>query len=114
MTNSYGEEQQVLDPHRVEEQHRAREETENRLRSRGIKLYPRDGDEEAEDLLDAIERFEVAVESHGGDLLVDRIGSFEPGNPQFVPPIRGPEESIGEYRLRVEAAIDRLRRRPRP
>lgn len=79
MTDSYEEEQRVLDPHRLEEQHRAREETEDRLRSRGIKVYPR-----------------------------DRIGSSEPG----VPPTRGPEESASDYRLRVEAAIDRLRRRP--
>lgn len=114
MTDGYEEEQRALDPHRREEQFRAREETEERLRSRGIKLYSRDGDEEAEDLLDAIERFEVVVESHGGDLLVDRIGSSEPTSPEFVPPIRDLEESIGEYRLRVEAAIDRLRHRPRP
>jgi len=112
VTDSYEEEQRLLDPHRIEEQHGAREETEDRLRGRGIKLYPRDGDEEAEDLLDAMARFETAVESHGGDLLVNRIGSSEPEDPEFVPPIRGPEEGIGDYRLRVEAAIDQLRHRP--
>jgi hypothetical protein len=113
MTESYEEEQRILDPHRREEQNRAREEIEDQLRSRGIKLHARDGDEEAEDLLDAIERFEEVVESHGGDLMVDRIGSSEPSNPAFVPPIRDPEESVVEYRMRVEAAIDRLRRRGR-
>lgn len=113
MTDSYEEEQRVLDPHRREEQLRAREEMEDRLRSRGIPLHARDGDEEAEDLLDAIERFEVVVESRGGDLLMDRIGSSEPTNPAFVPPIRDPEESIDDYRLRIEAATDQLRLRPR-
>jgi hypothetical protein len=97
VTDSYEEEQRILDPHRGEEQRRAREETEDRLRSRGIKLYSMDGDEDAEDLLDAIERFETAVEA----------------NPAFVLPIRDPEESIGDYRLRVEAAIDQLRHRHR-
>jgi hypothetical protein len=111
--DGYEEEQRILDPHRGEEQLRAREETEDRLRSRGITLYSRDGDEEAEDLLDAMERFEVAVESHGGDLLMDRIGSSKPTNPAFVPPIRDPDESIGDYRLRIEAATDQLRHRPR-
>jgi hypothetical protein len=113
MTDSYEEEQRIRDPHRLEEQLRAREETEDRLRSRGITLHGRDGDEEAEDLLDAVERFETAVESHGGDLMVDWIGSSQPEDPEFLPPIRGPEETIGDYRLRVEAAIDRLRHRHR-
>jgi hypothetical protein len=113
VTDSFEERQRVLDPHRLEEQRHAREETEDRLRDRGIAVYSRDGDEEVADLLDAIERFETIVESHGGDLLVNRIDSSEPQDPAFVLPIRGPEESIAEYRLRVEAAIDRLRRRRR-
>jgi hypothetical protein len=112
MTDGYEEEQRVIDPHRLEEQLRAREETEDRLRSRGIKLHPWDGDEDAEDLLDAIELFEVVVEKRGGDLLVDHLGSSEPTNPAFVPPTRDPEETIGDYRLRVEAATDQLRHRP--
>jgi hypothetical protein len=113
VTDSYEEEQRALDPHRREEQLRAREEMEDRLRDRGIHLHALDGDEEIEDLLDAIERFEVVVESRGGDLLMDRIGSSQPTNPAFVPPIRGPEESIADYRPRIEAATDQLRLRPR-
>jgi hypothetical protein len=111
VTDSFEERQRALDPHRREEQHRAREETEDRLRERGIPVYPRDGDEEAGDLLDAIERFEAVVESHGGDLLVNRIGSSEPEDPAYVPPLRDPEENITDYRSRVEAATDRLRHR---
>jgi hypothetical protein len=114
MSNDYEEEQRILDPHRREEQLRAREETEDRLRSRGITLHARDSDEAAEDLLDAVERFETAVEAHGGDLMVDWIGSSQPEDPDFVPPIRGPDESVVDYRMRVEAAIDRLRHRRRP
>jgi hypothetical protein len=113
MIDNYEEEQRILDPHRREEQLRAREETEDRLRGRGITLHPRDGDEELEDLLDAIERFETAVETHGGDLLVDSIGSSEPEDPDFVPPIRAADESIVDYRMRIEGAIDRLRQRRR-
>jgi len=113
VTDGFEERQQALDPHRREEQHRAREETEDRLRERGIPVYPRDGDEELGDLLDAIERFEAVVESHGGDLLVNRIGSSEPEDPAYVPPLRDPEENITDYRSRVEAATDRLRHRRR-
>jgi hypothetical protein len=114
MTDSYEEQQRALDPHRLEEQRRAREESEDRLRDRGIHVHPRDGDEELGDLLDTIERFEAAVESGGGDLLVDRIGSSEPDDPAFVLPIRDLEESVADYRLRVEAATDRLRHRHHP
>jgi hypothetical protein len=114
MTDSYEDQQRALDPHRREEQRRAREEAEDRLRDRGIHVHPRDRDEELGDLLDTIERFEAAVESQGGDLLVDRIGSSEPDDPAFVLPIRDLEESVSDYRLRVEAAIDRLRHRHHP
>ena len=48
---------------------------------------PGDTDEEVADLLDAIERFEAAVEAKGGDLFVNRIGASEPENPAFVPPL---------------------------
>lgn len=113
MPDSFEEQQRVLDPHRLEEQRRAREETEDRLRDRGIEVYARDSDEDIGDLLDAVERFEAVVESRGGDLLVDRIGSSEPDDASLVPPTRGPEESVTEYRLRVTAAADRLRHRPK-
>ena len=111
MADNYEEQQRALDPHRPEEQRRAREEAEDRLRDRGIEVHQRDRDEEVADLLDSVERFEVVVESHGGDLLVDRIGSSEPDDPAFVLPVRDLEESVTDYRLRVEAATDRLRHR---
>ena len=111
MADNYEEQQRALDPHRLEEQHRAREEAEDRLRDRGIQIHARDRDEEVADLLDSVERFEVVVESHGGDLLVDRIGSSEPDDSAFVLPIRDLDESVTDYRLRVEAATDRLRHR---
>jgi hypothetical protein len=111
MTDNYEDQQRALDPHRREEQRRAREEAEDRLRDRGIEVHARDRDEDVADLLDSVERFEVVVESHGGDLLVDRIGSSEPDDPAFVLPVRALGESVTDYRWRVEAATDRLRRR---
>jgi hypothetical protein len=109
MAESYEQEQRDLNPNRVEEERRARHEAEFRLRERGIEVTPEDRDEEVADLLDAVERFEAAVESKGGDLFVDRIGSSEPANPAFVPPVRGRGERAGDYLRRLEQAIRRLR-----
>jgi hypothetical protein len=110
MADTYEKEQRELDPHRAEEQRLARQESEARLRARGIVVVPEDEDEEVADLLEAIERFEAAVEARGGDLFVNRIGSSEPEAPEFVPPIRQEGESVGDYRIRIMRATDRLRR----
>jgi hypothetical protein len=111
MSAPYEREQQDLNPNRIEEERHARQEAEYRLSERGIRVEPTDSDEEVADLLDAIERFETAVESEGGDLFVNRIGSSEPENPAFVPPQRREGESAADYRRRIEAAAGALRRR---
>jgi hypothetical protein len=108
---SYEEQERLLDPHRAEEQQRARREAIDRLADRGIPSYSQDEDEELADLLDAVERFEEAVESRGGDLMVNRLGSNEPEDPAFVPPARAAGEPVAAYRLRVEESIDQLRHR---
>ncbi len=107
----YEEQERLLDPHRAEEQQRARLEAVDRLADRGIPTHPQDGDEEIADLLDAVERFEEVVEARGGDLMVNRIGSSEPEDPAFVPPVRDAGESAAAYRVRIEAATDRVRHR---
>jgi hypothetical protein len=111
MTAPYEREQRDLNPNRLEEERHARQEAEFRLSERGINVEPADGDEEVADLLDAIERFEAAVESKGGDLFVNRIGSSEPEDPAFVPPQRSDGESATDYRRRIEGATESLRRR---
>ena len=111
MTAPYEREQQDLNPNRVEEERHARQEAEYRLSERGIRVEPSDSDEEVADLLEAIERFEAGVEAKGGDLFVNRIGSSEPEDPAFVPPQRREGEAAADYRRRIEAAADGLRRR---
>jgi hypothetical protein len=111
MSAPYEREQQDLNPNRVEEERHARQEAEYRLSERGITAEAADSDEEVADLLDTVERFEVAVESKGGDLFVNRIGSSEPEDPAFVPPQRRQDESATDYRRRIEAAAKTLRRR---
>jgi hypothetical protein len=111
MTSPSEQEQRDLNPNRVEEERHARQEAEYRLRERGIEVRPGDGDEEVADLLEAVERFEAAVEAKGGDLFVNRIGSSQPEDPGFVPPARNPDESATAYGRRVEAAAGNLRGR---
>ncbi|MGQ0642024.1 MAG: hypothetical protein ACT4P6_14835 [Gemmatimonadaceae bacterium] len=113
MSESFEEHERTLEPHRVEEQRNARQEAEDRLRDRNIPIYATDSDDEVADFLDAIERFESAVEALGGDLMVNRIGASEPQDPDFVPPVRGRDERAEEYRARILAATSELRRRHR-
>lgn len=103
------QEQRDLNPNRDEDERHARQEAEYRLRERGIEVRGEDSDEEVADLLDAVERFETAVEAQGGDLFVDRIGSSEPENPAFVPPERRAGEPAADYIVRVETASNHLR-----
>lgn len=100
--------QQILDPHRQEEQQRAREESEARLASRGIEVRPDDSYDDIADLQDTVERFEAEVQRQGGDLMVNHLGSSQPEDPAFVPPAREAGESIGSYLRRMEGAIEVL------
>jgi hypothetical protein len=108
MPKPYEQHQRDLNPDRPEQEQRARQEAEDRLRERGIEIISADSDEDVADLLDAIERFETAVEAKGGDLFVDRLGSSEPAHPEFVPPARQRGESAVDYRDRIEVALGKL------
>ena len=57
---------------RDEERARAAAEVATRLRQRGIALTGAERPDERVDLLSAVERFEVVVEAHGGDLMAGR------------------------------------------
>ena len=61
-----------------EERRSATTEVTARLRSRGITITGADRPEDVVDLLSAVERFEAAVEAHGGDLMVDDLKSSRP------------------------------------
>ncbi len=91
---------------------RAMEHTREHLESLFIRL---DGRETADELVaieEAVERFEVAVESAGGDLMVDEgpeRDSIQPDDPHFVLPHRDSGESVASYLERLAAATDRAR-----
>ena len=101
----------LLNPHREEDIEKATAASTERLRMRNVQV---DGDETPEEivaLLEAVERFELAVQSHGGDLMVDeppRGHPAEPDDPLFVIPARNAGEGAAAYVERIDAATVRI------
>ncbi|HEX5386949.1 MAG TPA: hypothetical protein VFW66_09640 [Gemmatimonadales bacterium] len=102
--------QRDLNPHRVEEQRRAREHAAAMLEQREVRVLPSDSSEDLADLLDAVDRFTAAVEAKGGDTMVNTPDSSDPKTPAYVLPIRGAGESVQAYRHRVVEGTERLLR----
>lgn len=111
--DKYEELERSLDPHRDEERAAAAAEVAARLRQRGISVTERENSEDLVNLLSAVERFEAAVEAHGGDLMVDDLRSVKPDDPHFVLPRRTPAEAIRAYVGRIDEATAQLQRHPR-
>lgn len=111
--DTYEEHQNDLDPHRAEERTAAAAEVGARLRARGIAVTGAERTEDLVDLLSAVERFEAAVEAHGGDLMVDDLKSVQPDDRHFVVPRRTSDETIRAYIGRIEEARLQLRHHPR-
>jgi hypothetical protein len=97
-----------LNPHRVEEQSRAREHAAEVLANRGVLLLGNESDDELADLWSAVERFESTVEARGGDTMTNAPDSAEPDNPAFVLPERKARESAADYTRRVLQAASEL------
>ena len=102
-----------MDREEEREEHAAAAEVTSRLRSRGITVTGGENPEDLVDLLSAVERFEAAVEAHGGDLMVDDLKSSRPDDSHFVVPRRAPREAARAYLGRIDAATAALGRHPR-
>src|SRR5207237_8628434 len=98
----YEDLERSLDPHRAEEQDAAVAEVAGRLRQRGIAVTGAEDSDDLANLLEAVERFELAVEAHGGDLMVDDLCSSRPDDLQYVVPRRLPGEWIRAVIVRIE------------
>jgi len=96
-----------------EERASAVAEVAARLRSRGITVTGAENPEDVVNLLSAVERFEGAVEAHGGDLMVDDLKSTQPDDRHFVVPRRARGETVRAYIVRIDEAAAELRRHPR-
>lgn len=107
-----GSDDALLNPHRAEEQDAARAAGAARLQGVGVRLTGMESSDEIADLLDAVDTFEQAVESRGGDLMVDEAPPGRvavPDDPAFVLPIRGHGESVPSYIRRVIESAGRIR-----
>jgi len=96
-----------------EERQNARDELANRLDRRGVRLSGRETGEELVMVLEAVERFESAVQDRGGDLMVDEpIGSGSPLSPdhaEFVLPKRKEGETVVDFVERIVYATARAK-----
>jgi hypothetical protein len=99
-----------LNPHRDEEQVRAREHNLDVLGQRGVLLFGDETDGQLADLWSAVDRFESVVESRGGDTFTNAPDSSEPDNPRFVLPERKARESVAGYVRRINEAAEELTR----
>src|SRR5437879_13329478 len=84
----YEDLERSLDSHRAEEQDAAAAEVADRLRQRGIAVTGGEDSDDLANLLDAVERFEHAVEANGGDLMVDELRSSRPDEADSRVPTR--------------------------
>src|SRR6266446_7072366 len=98
---------------RTGDQERAAAEVADRLRRRGIAVTGAERSDDLADLLSAVERFEAAVEAHGGDLMVDDLKSPQPDDRHFVLPRRAHAEPVRTYIGRIDEATAQLHRHPR-
>lgn len=102
------EQQQALYPHRAEERQRNADEIALRLRDRLIDVDGNEDPGELATLMEAVERFEAAVELRGGDLMVDSPRSSRPETPGFVLPSRNDDESLRAYAQRIREEADTI------
>ena len=94
---------------------RVSQEVANRLTGVGVMLTGEETPHELVQIQEAVERFELAVESRGGDLMVDEGPdgkTSEPDNPNFVLPKRAEDEPVDHYLERLVFATDEIRRQP--
>lgn len=98
-----------------EDVQRVSQEVVNRLEGLGVWLSGAEKPEDLARILETVERFEVAVESRGGDLMVDEGPegqTTEPDDVHFALPHRRADESVDRYLDRVERARADVLRHP--
>jgi hypothetical protein len=92
---------------------RVTQEMAGRLLARGIEVYDSDSPDDVVRMIEALEAFESAVESHGGDLMMDEPPTNhhgEPDDPHFLLPRRPADESATAYTQRLSAATTAARK----
>ena len=95
---------------------RVAQEMAGRLRALGVDVYDTDSPEDVFRLTEGVEAFERAVESRGGDLMVDEPpahgATAEPDDRDFLLPRRAADESVSVYLRRLKQAKAAVRQHP--
>jgi hypothetical protein len=94
---------------------RVSQEVVNRLEGLGVWLSGAERPEDLVRILETVERFEVAVQTRGGDLMVvegPEGRTTEPDDAHFALPHRRADESVERYLDRVEHARAEILRQP--
>jgi hypothetical protein len=102
---------------RLGELDRVSDEVRGRLAALGIELDGRESPEELVQIANAVELFEKAVQSRGGDLMVDEGPhgrTSRPDDPHFALPLRRAHETVAAYLERLARATDEVRRHHAP
>jgi hypothetical protein len=104
---------EMLDPHRKEEQEAAAMELSGRLAQKGVEIGSDEDPAQLADLLSAVEEFERAVIAAGGDLMMNSPMSTDPQDRSFVVPSRRADEPISRYAGRILAAAKEIENQAR-
>jgi hypothetical protein len=96
-----------------EQQARVADQIATRLRANGVSLFRTESLGDLADLLEAVERFEEAVEQRGGDLMVDEpINGIRPIAPDvaaYLLPTRRDHETVASFLVRIDSAVHSVR-----
>jgi hypothetical protein len=106
------QEQEQSSPDEAEVQ-RVSGQAAGRLGTLGIWLGGQETPEELTAMQEAVERFEDAVQAHGGDLMVDEPPPGrrpQPDDPDFALPIRRKHEAVEHYLERLNRAAQTVQR----
>lgn len=99
----------------TEELRRVAEEVSHRLEELGIWLSGNEASEDLVRILEAVESFELAVKTRGGDLMVDEGPdgrTVQPDNSLFALPVRHADETVNRYLERLDQAREQVLRHP--
>lgn len=100
----------ALNPHGDEDRARASDVAYAQLRQRGVRVTGAESPDALAHVLEAVERFELAVSALGGDRMTNAPDSQQPDDRRLVMPARADDEDAGAYAARVREAAERLLR----
>ena len=110
---SYEDRQNELNQHRDADRARATEVAYAQLRQRGLDVSDEEPSDDLATLLSAVERFEEAVSSIGGDRMVHSLDTDQHDDESLVLPRRRGDEGVADYARRIYDAAERVLERKR-